>query len=63
MNIYLEIRKLFEHKQERSQRDTKGEKPMHNYDVTQNAYDRYGNYIGEQGDNPNDGHDVELNLG
>ena len=53
MNIYVEIRKVFGRKQERSQRDKKGERPK--YDVTQNSYDRYGNYIGEQGDFSNDG--------
>jgi len=61
MNIYLEIRKVFERKPERSQRDTKGEKPM--YDHTQNSYDRYGNYISEQDDNSNDGHDAGVTWG
>lgn len=59
MNIYLEIQKVFGRKHDHSQRDKKGERPK--YDVTQNSYDRYGNYIDEQGGS-NGGRDPELNL-
>jgi hypothetical protein len=60
MNIYLEIRKVFGHRQEHSQRDKKAERPK--YGVTQNSYDRYGNYNGEHGDRSNDKNDANLNL-